>query len=237
MISGYPEIQKSGNPEIRISGNPEIRKSGNPDFRISAYPDFQISGYPDFRKSGYPEIRIYGNPDIRIFSCPCLSSVCQEMLDLPKLSEHLGKKTSCHTSSQQCPRIRIHQQTNAVIGPPQCNRGFPGIPGNAKKYQNADLGGSPANVQYHYTKMSNGVPETSISDPPENVNTMSNISKTHVKNVLVVSHNDIFVDICDTLFTFLYVFCFFARFLVLYCSFGDREGSHWIGSTLEIQSA
>ena len=39
----------------------------------------------------------------------------------------------------------------------------------SKKCQNVDLGGSPENVEYNQNKMSNGVLEASISDPPENV--------------------------------------------------------------------
>ena len=44
----------------------------------------------------------------------------------------------------------IGHNTTPVTGRPQCNRGFPDITENVKK-------------------MSNGVPGTSISDPPENV--------------------------------------------------------------------
>ena len=70
------------------------------------------------------------------------------------------------------------QKTRAVTGRPQCNRGIPGFPGKCqKKCQNADFGGLPENVQYNRNKMSNGVPETSILDPPENDKNLRKMSK------------------------------------------------------------
>ena len=48
----------------------------------------------------------------------------------------------------------------------------------SKKCRNANLGGSPENVQYNQNKMSNGVPETSILDPPENVKNLEKIKSS-----------------------------------------------------------
>ena len=51
----------------------------------------------------------------------------------------------------------------------------------SKKCQNVDLGGSSENVQYNQNKMSNGVPETPILDPPENVKNLKKNMKNRMK--------------------------------------------------------